>query len=326
MVKLFSTDNQYLIFLKKLLILFLTVFILDFSIGRLLEYLYFRQESGFQYRTTQAMEHTTAGILIFGSSRASHHYHPEIFEKRMQLSYYNAGRDGSYIFYDYAVLQAVLKRYTPQIVILDFISDEFRLMPESYDRISVLLPYYKKHPEIRNVIALKSPFEKIKLLSSIYPYNSSLFAILAGNLEFNKERSNDFKGYVPLSRVLTGAIRIDTLPVIYEMDSLKIKAYESFIRACIDSRITLYIVCSPYFAKSKYVDCSIEQGQIIADNYNVPFFDFTRDSLVIDNCSLFADYSHLNNDGAKEFSEMIIERIVRNNSEFRPQVLKLNGQ
>ena len=134
--------NPYQYFLLKSVVLFTIVFVLDYSFGNLLRYFYFKQESGLQYRTTYSIEKTTADILIFGSSRANHHYYPNVFENRMKQSCYNVGRDGNSVLYHSAVLKGVLKRYSPKIVILDIVYGEFRQNQDSYDRLSSLLPYY----------------------------------------------------------------------------------------------------------------------------------------------------------------------------------------
>ena len=44
------------------------------------------------------MELTKADLLVFGSSRANHHYVPEVFEDSLKLTFYNTGKDGSGIF------------------------------------------------------------------------------------------------------------------------------------------------------------------------------------------------------------------------------------
>ena len=302
-------NNPYIVFLRKLFFFFVLIFLLDYSIGNILKYFYFRQDSGLQYRTTYSIEKTKADILIFGSSRANHHYDPRVFEKRLNFSFYNAGRDGNYILYHLAVLKAVLKRYSPKIVILDFVADEFQKNEDSYSRLSSLLPYYKSHTEIRSIIELKSRFEKVKLLSSIYPYNSSLFTIAVGNTEFNKKRSEDIQGYVPLTRVWNETIQADMSLISYEIDSNKIKAYESFIHNCIKSEVKLYIVCSPYFIRSNHINYSVKIGQEIAKKYNIDFFDYSRDSVFINNSKLFADILHLNEKGAKVFSNLLMDNI-----------------
>jgi predicted peroxiredoxin len=297
-------------FLFKLLIFILIVFILDLSIGSMLRYFYFKQHNGFLYRTTYTIEETTAELLIFGASKANHQYSPEIFEKRLNLSYYNAGRDGSSIFYHYAVLKSVLKRYTPKMIILD-ISRDFEKNQGSYDRISMLLPYYKSHPEMRSIIEMKSPYEKFKLISRIYPYNSLLFSITAGNSEFNKERYAVIKGYVPLLRVWEGKLQTLYEPTNYKLDSVKISIYESFITDCIKAGVKLYVVSSPDFFKLNYNEKSNIVGEQIANKYNLKFLNYSNDSLFLNNAKYFADLSHLNDNGAKVFSNLIIDDIEK---------------
>lgn len=303
--------NRYTYFILKLIILFTMIFVLDYSIGNMLRYYYFRQQSGMLFRTTYSIEDTKANLLIFGSSRANHDYYPNIFENRFNLSYYSVGRDGSYLFYHYAVLKGILKRYTPKIVILDFKGGEFSQDPDSYTRISSLLPYYKSHPEMRSIIELKSTFEKFKLLSSIYPYNSSMFTIAIGNIELNKKRRGDIKGYIPLTNRYTGLIETDGSPVKYETDSTKIIIYKAFIQDCIHSKIKLYIVCSPSLIKTRHTDYSILLAQQIAKNNNVPFFDYSTDSRFINSPWLFSDIVHLNNEGARAFSNILIDTILK---------------
>jgi hypothetical protein len=304
-------NNAYWYFFLKLFILIIIIGFLDFTMGSTLRYYYFKQTSGLQYRTTYAIEKTTADILIFGSSRANHHYRPEIFEKRLNLSYYNVGRDGNYIFYYYAVLKAILKRYSPRAVILDLRSGEFNSNHDSYDVLQSLLPYYRKHPEMRSVIELKSPYEKIKLLSNIYPFNSSIFTIAPGNSKFNQKRFEEIEGYIPLRKNWSEPLRTaESTWTIYNVDSTKVRIYDAFINDCINANIKLYIVCSPYFVKSLTPDYSLIKAKEIANKHNVPFFDFSGDSTFFANAALFADESHLNDEGAKKFSNLLVDKIL----------------
>lgn len=302
--------NPYKYFFSKLIVLFVFVFVSDFLIGNLLSYYYFKQQRGADYLTTYAIDSTKADLLIFGSSRANHHYLPPVFENHLNLTCYNVGRDGSFLFYHYAILKAVLKRYSPKIIILDFNDGEFSKNEGNYDRISSLLPYYKSHPEMRSIIELKSPYEKLKLLSKIYPYNSSLLIIAGGNAIFSKKKREDINGYIPLTKVWSDSIRYENTPIKYEIDSTKVKIYESFIRDCLNSKVKLYISCSPHFIRYTHRDYSIKLAQEIAKKYDVRFFDHLQDSVFINNSELFADPLHLNNKGAQLFSINIVDSIL----------------
>ena len=303
-------SSVYLLFFTRLSVLLITVFLLDLIIGSVLKKFYFKQKSGLEYRSTYSIEKTTADVLIFGSSTANHDYIPEIFEKALNMPAYNVGRDGTSVFYDFSVLEMILKRYSPKIVILDFDKQEFSKDEQSYDRLTSLLPYYKDHPEIDKIVDLKSPFEKYKLVSKIYPYNSLIFTIAAGNAEFNKKRERDMNGYVPLNDVWGFPIKDGSSFINYEADSNKVRAYECFINNCIKAKVELYIVCSPVFVKPNYVNKSVIIGKEIADKYHVKFFDYSKDSSLLSRPELFFDLAHLNDEGAKVYSNMVAEKII----------------
>ena len=309
--------NPYVYFFVKLLLLLAVVFLLDFLTGSILRHYYFKQQSGLLYRTTYALEKTNEDILILGSSRANHHYVTEAFEKKLGQSCYNAGRDGQFIFYHDAVLRSVLKRYTPKMVILDFNASDLRKDSRGYDRLSVLFPYYKSHPELQPIAELKGPLEKWKLCSSIYPYNSSIFTIAVGNTEFNKKRKEDSKGYVALYREWNQPIATSTKQEEYIIDSVKLNYFESLIKDCVQKNVKLYIVNSPSFHKTTYPDLYSETAREIAAKYHVDFWDYSQDPFFINNKDkIFADLTHLNDKGARLFSGMLIERRLADKNEI----------
>lgn len=307
-----SVKNPYLYFLKRFILFFAILFFLDLSIGKALEYFYFKQESGLMYRTTYSLEQTNAELLVFGSSRANHHYEPSVFEKELNMSYYNVGRDGSFILYHYAILEGVLKRYKPKMILLDVSEKEFSKDKEAYERLSCLLPYCKNHSEIQPIINLRSEFEKYKMLSAIYPYNSTLFTIAIGNTEFNKKRKQDVKGYVALYDNWKMPIETINNNSKEELDSIKINYYEKFIANCKAAGVKLNIIHSPRYYKLKNTDNSIEKAKSIAVTNHIPFYDLSNNTVYLNNPGLFADTYHLNNQGAKIFSENMCSIIKQN--------------
>lgn len=303
--------NPYLRFFLKLAKLFAFLLILDFLIGNILSHYYFKKQRSYNYRTTYAIDSTTASLLIFGSSRATHHYQPEVFEKSLGVTYYNTGRDGEFILYNYAVLKAVLKRYSPKIIILDFSPGEFAKTTDNYDRLSALLPFYKSHPEMRSIIERRSKFEKVKLISYIYPYNSALLNILSQNATLPAEKKEDVQGYLPLTKTWSDSIQVENTTTKYKVDSITVNTYESFIRDCKNSKVQLYIVCSPFFIKRSHIDYSVQLANQIARKYDVQFFNYVTDTNFINHATLFEDPAHLNNDGAKLFSVTVADRIAK---------------
>lgn len=298
------------IILFKLVFLTALVFCIDFAAGKLLQHYYFSQKNGVQYRTTYAMEQTTAQVLVFGSSKATHNYRTDILAHELGMSCYNAGRDGNFIFYHYAVLQSVLKRYKPSLIILDFAGGEFRVSQDSYDRLSLLLPYYKNHPEIRTVTALKGPYEKIKMLSSLYPYNSSALTIISGNRAAGK--AEDINGYLPLYKEWPDSIKTVENEDSYPVDSMKVKYFKAFLSQCKSAGIKVCVVNSPYFQLSGKPDYAAVVAKKAADSLQVPFADFSTKDIFLNNRRLYADVAHLNDSGAHIFTQLLADEINKN--------------
>lgn len=309
---IFNKHNTLKSFFIKLLVFFIIIILADYSIGFILKKYYRKQQSGYDYLTTYAIEQTTADILIFGSSRAVNILDPLIFEKEMNLTCYNAGRDGEPIFYHYAILKSILRRYKPKMILLSFDAGSFSVGIDAYDRLSALLPFYYEHPEMQSVIDLKGPFEKLKMLSAIYPYNSMLLSIIYGNSNSSKIKYATIKGHIPLTYLAAGPLKKFDYTKEKELDTIKINCYKSFINECVINKIPLYIICPPYNIEAVGIDHSITIAKEIAAQKNIPFFDFTNDLKYIGNPELFADYRHLNYKGVPLITNEVVKKIEAN--------------
>lgn len=298
---------------KKLLInsiiIVAVILVMDFAIGGILRYYYFKETSGPHFNLTYAMEKTEADVLVFGSSRAIDHYVPEIFETSLKMSFFSNGKENMGILYSTAVLRSVLKRYAPKIIIFDF--PGFATGESEYDRLSSLLPYYSTHEEIRSIIELKSPFEKIKLHSKIYPFNSGILLTVNGNLEINKMKKEDNNSYI--ADYEEWKEEIDSIPysVASAIDTNKVAFFHEFITEAKKSGAKVFIVYSPIFLKYDR-DQEIEICNRICSSEHVPFWDFSKDTLFLQNKQLFKDVLHLNHKGACTFSNLIVEKIKSN--------------
>lgn len=296
-------------FVLKLLAFFAVVFLVDAGIGYFLKKYYYKQQSGYDYLTTNAIENAKADIMVFGSSRAVNIFNPEIIESKTGLSCFNVGRVGEPVFYHEAVLKSVLKRFSPKLIILSIDAGNFSNGLDAYDRLTALLPYYNAHPEIRPIVQLKGPFEQIKMISHIYPYNSLLIPIITGNTAYSKRKYPHIKGFIPLTRTFSGPLRTFDYAAEKELDTVKINAYKSFIEDCIQAKIPLHIVVPPYLIHAIGVDSSITEAKKIAESYKINFLDYSRDSFFVNKPDLFADYRHLNVEGVKVFSDILLPQI-----------------
>jgi hypothetical protein len=226
-------------FLRNGFILLLFVVAFDQGVGALLHYMYFKQKSGPNAETTFTFTKMQSDGIILGSSRGMRNYNPQIIGDSLGISCYNAGHDGQTVFYEQAIIRMALSRYTPKLVIMDLNPEEMYYKDIHYDRLNVLAPYYEDYPQVRDIYMLKGirdgtaeghdffvkpaklsdnawdnfwfrlhsmeewvlPLntEKFKMLSAIYPYNSSVLDILSGMFKNRKLES----GFRPLKGVIT---------------------------------------------------------------------------------------------------------------------------
>ncbi len=303
-----SYINQVVRFFLRLVLILFLVLIIDRGVGMILSHYYFHQHRGEESKITFIIDSTVADVVIFGSSRADHHYVPEIFENRLHYSCFNAGADGNYLLYSYALFNTIVKRYSPKLIIFDIRPYELGNIASEYDRLSILLPYYQKYPEIRHVIELRGPFEKFKHISYIYSYNSLIFQILKGNLGSGKSEGPELKGYTPLNKTMVpekiGTWDICDIPV----DNNKVNLVKDIISTCKKKNIELIFVHSPIWITMQKSNCHNILADICSEN-GIRYIDMSNDSTFINRPDYFEDISHLNDKGARIFSNMLSDKI-----------------
>jgi hypothetical protein len=290
--------------------------------GLVLRKLYFSQKAGQNANLNYSFQKCKADILIFGNSRAQHHYDSRILSDCLNLSCYNAGIDGGHsILLPYAQIKVITERYLPKIIILEFKPTGVVHYEGDYDRLSVLLPYYDEYPELRKLILLRSPAEKIKLFSAIYPFNSDIIDILRFNTNYRSITKYDFNGYIPLKSDALNIGKSKTQPqkqVQSIVDTNMIIALKNIISLCKEKNITLYILNSPSFHNLNEIQSPPSPIakmtlDIIYQN-KVNFLDFSFDTNFIGKVDLFKDMEHLNDKGATKYSLIIADILKKNNA------------
>ena len=296
------------IFGKTFIFLLVCLFVLDLLIGKVLKFSYFNQKNGKLYNLTIGLEHQQNDVLIFGSSRAMHHYDPEIISDSLMMTCYNMGYDGKGILYHNAVLDVILERYTPKIIVLDILSEELFEKPQSYDHLSILNPYAHNHPVLWNTLSLVSPFEKLKHISFIYPYNSTLLRVIAGNIKRGGKDISD-NGFTPQDGLIKLPVKQVPINMDVRIDSNKLDAFDKFLLKCAENNVELYIVFSPTFSTpqaSSSMECIADR----CDDIGIPFINFSNNRNYT-NYELFLDVDHLNSHGAVVFSKDIASKILK---------------
>lgn len=292
---------------RRAAVLALLVFVLDFLAGSGLEWMYDNQQRGNLHRIIYGLEESRADLMIFGSSSANHHFVPEIIGTGLQMTVYNQGRDSMEILYATAILYGILRRHSPKVVILNLTPSELSAV-DNHDKLSVLLPYYRKHPEMRRIIGLRSRFEPVKMLSRVYPYNSTALTLFAGLV--GKRSSRPQTGYVPLFKTMHVPKKVwKTFKEEPVLDPYRVEALESFIVSCQKNNVALFVVFSPWLHARTDTTATIAMATRLCSRYGIPVYNHILDPEFLGRTDLFVDEGHLNHQGASKFSRIMVKRM-----------------
>lgn len=290
-------------YILKALILAVLLIVADRGIGSGLEWMYRHQMGGDYWSATRAIEQQEADVLILGSSRARHHYNPQIFKDSLGMEVYNAGRDGCFLVYQWAQLKLMLDRYIPKVVILEVTPYDFNLNESDYDRLSGLLPY-QNCASFWKVIRKKSQWERWKCLSAIYPYNSQVMSLLT---TMGRTGSIRLDGFEPIEGSVNHPMETGNGGASETIDEKKVKLMGDIIDICAEKDIALYMVTSPYFIHFTHSE-TLDLVQQMCEKRNVPYISYLNHPIFADG-SLYQTADHLNAEGADIFSSMVAEWI-----------------
>jgi hypothetical protein len=294
----------------------LCLFLLDTVFGEIQRYVFFQQKSGKFFRINYAMDKSTEDMLIYGSSHAAAHYVPEVFEKELGLSCYNAGVAGQQILFHATLQRIALERQAPKMMILDI--DTYGFYPDRYhyDRLSDLHPFYSKHPAIiGRVLDLKSRLTRYALKSKLYQYNSTIVHVLRYWLSPQKDQKGYQATFVQVPRPTqtlneTGGGQQPPLRRTRPLDKNLIAALEQFIINAKGRNIPFVFIFSPNFKyDGSSADGAADRICSIANSYGIKIFNYINDPHFLGHYELFADSGHLNDPGARLFSKMVADKI-----------------
>ena len=288
-------------FLVNILVFFAIVAVIDFGVGSLGDYWTSHVRSGETKRTYDLAMQDTHDVLILGSSRARHHYDAPFLSDTLGLDVYNAGYDGNGVVLAYGLLEMILERYEPKLILYDveptFDIDVYEADNNHKRYISRLKPYYQ-HKAIGKIIADVSTEEWYKVHSGMIRYNMSLLTMYLDNFRPSKDTR---KGYSPLYG------EYDREPesngVKRELDQFKLRYIENIITLANSKHIPIVFVASPKFGKTSSDE--IKPVIDICKRNKVVFLDYYNDSMFMQHKEWFKEPMHLNEKGAKEFSSII---------------------
>lgn len=288
-------------FLTKILVFALVFALVDFAAGSAIKAAYYKVTKADCGRNNFMMQKLMGkDILIFGSSRAIHHYDPEVLSEDLGMSCYNCGEDGLGIILSDARLDAILSRYTPKMIIYDFEKSYDMNSNDNLRYLGKLKPYYPDYG-IDSIFNEISFTERFKMLSHLYRYNSQLVDIAIGLLSKSPKTAESYT-YNPLENLMDYEPEPKSA-VDLSVDSIKMDYLCRFIDKCKEKNIQLIFAVSPTYQAD-----SIDWKSILSkvtNNRHVNVLNHYSDTTFTAHRELFSDATHLNKTGANEYSKMI---------------------
>ena len=300
-------------FIFSFVCLILVVFCFDRVGGLFLRSLYFHSKSTVDVKIREVINDCNIDMIFLGSSRCHHHYDIRVIEDSIPLQAYNAGvRGGSNIYFNFALFELILEKYSPKIIVYDLIPGDFAKDDNSYDKLIPLSPYYGLS------VVVDSLFEEGQLgwkydLSHLYRFNGKLFTTLGG--AFMESDPMIFKGFQPKfgNYIVKNVVKKDMIGngtrSSYMIDKNKMRYIKRLLSLCQQKSITIVFSISPSFLFTSSEDYS--EVKNLAQSENIPFLDYLNRQEFVGQPQLFYDDVHLNKDGARLYSSMIAHDLKR---------------
>lgn len=296
-------------YIRNICIFFIVVAAVDVAFGKACFYLNSHAKGGDTQRHYHIAKGCKEDILIFGSSRACHHYIPSLLSDSLNLSVYNCGVDGNGILLFYSYLKMILGYHTPKIVIYD-ISSSFDMEKDDFSKYLGWQKRFYNEPGVDEVFNDVSPMDKYKMFSSLYRYNEDWLQMLSDNI--SPKQTVLEGGYKPIYQSMDYESETqDHNPKPTTWDETKKKYFKKLYSLCCESNVTFIVAYSPLYKASSSIEFQ-EMTQFCQKN-TIPLWDYYASPCFSLNRDYFADTSHLNDKGAQEYTRMIANRIKSEN-------------
>lgn len=304
-----SNSNSRIKLLVKLILFSLLILVIDQVIGFSTNYLLWNKNNNnlVPAEIIKRAINYKPEIVILGSSRAMHHYNPEIIETVLGIKTFNLGIGGTNSYDHLNILQLLSTSAKPKCVIYDIyyplsINTDFDIDKT----ISYIYPLIKDTHEIFEIEKI-SFIEPLLLKLNFYKYNSAVYSIYKSVLIPKKDNTKN--GFFPLKNINGNKnFRELNYPLNLKFEYYNLSKYiQEMMSYCKENDINLIFVVSPMHTLQN------EQVPFIFKEYfsqnNIPLLIF-NDLEFNTNPKWFKDAAHLNNEGANEFSAIFSKELI----------------
>lgn len=316
--KVLSMKNKTLLaFCLKAVMLLVILFGVDRLVGvafvKMKDVGLVRNQENMWLKTPFTVEKVDADVVVIGSSKASHHYVTPMLEESLGMTAYNCGQDGCFFLYQNCIVNMVLDRYQPKVMIWDIQPGSFTSKGlKEYQNVRYLSPYYVNNEWVKSFVDSESDKMVYRMMSRMFGYNSKLLNYVVPLVTHS---SSILKGYIPLP---AKGYKYPEKIVGKELADLCInesylKLLDETLSRCKERGVQLVLCISPEFAEKRAIVAEIESaiGHVVAEN-GARFVNCSADEFFMQDSTLFKDTSHLNDKGARFYTQLIIKEIKNN--------------
>ena len=262
-------------------------------------------------KTPFVVEKVNSDVVIVGSSKASHHYVPQMFEDSLGMTAYNCGQDGCFFLYQNCIINMLLDRYRPKMILWDIQPGSFTSHNDKeYQNIRYLSPYYPQSVWAKDYIDSESMKMPLRMQSRMFAYNSKalnfLFPLVMGS-------SKTENGYIPLPNKgykypeKRGSKAVE-LP--YSPNDKYLSLLSATLERCKEEGVKVQLFISPeYNYESDAYLAAVEDICRVSFDKGVHCHNYH--SLGANDSTMFKDASHLNDKGARIYTAKVVHDIAR---------------
>jgi hypothetical protein len=284
--------------IRNIALLLVIIFLVDRGLGSILQYFLFKEKQGDSFVTRRAVTEASEDILIIGSSRAQHHYIPELITRKTGLSCFNFGRDGMKLRYYETIFDAILSYHKPKIIVMDLTFNDFEDDPEELQLVtSAIIPFMNENHALEDQIynLSRSEYYKAKM-SMLYRFNSLPISVIQHNIGIGNVAVS---GYKPLqgSEVTMSKVSIQDNRG-YKESKGRLQIFENIVKIAKARNIKLFVVLSP--ALQMPLRTPFISANKILMRYGSTANDYSK-LFGITERMYFRDPGHLNDEGCRNF-------------------------
>lgn len=255
-----------------------------------------------------------ADIAIYGSSRAWHHFDPQIIEDSLAATAYNFGIDGHNFWLEYLRHKEYL-RYNkkPKLILLSVDVFSLEKKPELFNADQFLPYLFRK--DVRDFTSSYKGFSWFDYrLPLLRYYGKAEVMAQAAKTFAGMERGAPAreKGYRGVNQKWNFDMDIAKKKMKHyrvNLDTASIRLFDIFLAECRDQGIPVIIVYSPEYISGQQFTQNREEGMNLyrdfAKKYNLLFLDYSGDEICTHK-EFFYNATHMNRLGAELFTRKLV--------------------